>query len=132
MCRARGDLQKLDVLDAHIATEFSDFVELSNPEPLEAQKSAALLTPDEALLLYLTTDKGTWLWVLRRDRIVLQPIPFDAKALFDQVSMLRRTLDRESNPISRHFRRRKRRGHPVQRAHRRARRFPRGPCRHTV
>jgi CHAT domain-containing protein/tetratricopeptide (TPR) repeat protein len=90
--------KKIDALDARIAAESPDFAELSNPKPIDALAAQALLAPDEALLVYLTSDKATWLWVLRRDRIVLQHIPFDAKALAREVSALRRALDPESNP----------------------------------
>ena len=90
--------RKLDLLDARMAAEFPIFAELSNPTPLDAQKAQALLAPDEALLVYLTTGPRTWLWVLRHDRIALHLIALDAKALTNMVSALRQTLEHESNP----------------------------------
>ncbi|HJU15371.1 MAG TPA: CHAT domain-containing tetratricopeptide repeat protein [Stellaceae bacterium] len=98
--RARLDdtSKRLDALDARIAAEFPGFAELSNPKPLDAQSAQALLAPDEALLVYLTSGKETWLWVLRRDRLALQRIPLGAQDLAHEVSVLRGALDPERNP----------------------------------
>jgi CHAT domain-containing protein len=90
--------EKLNALDTQIAAAFPKFAELSNPKPLSAPEAQALLAPDEALLVYLTSGEETWLWVLRRDRIALQRIPLGATALAHEVSVLRAALDPESNP----------------------------------
>ena len=57
------------------------YAELSNPKPLSAEAAEALLGSDEALLVYLTTDEATWLWVLRRDDLAYYRIELGAKAL---------------------------------------------------
>jgi CHAT domain-containing protein len=90
--------KRVDALDARIAAEFPNFAELSNPEPLVASGAQAFLAPDEALLVYLTTDGATRLWVLRRDRIALRRIPLGKQALAHEVSVLRASLDPEHNP----------------------------------
>jgi tetratricopeptide (TPR) repeat protein len=90
--------RQLDKLDAQIAAEFPAYAELSNPKPLTAESAQALLGRDEALLLYLITDKATWVWVVRRDSIAFRPINVGAKALADEVTTLRQSLDPELNP----------------------------------
>jgi len=58
----------------------------------------ALLGSDEALLVYLTADEATWLWVLRRDDLAYYCIELGAKALADEVTALRASLDPALNP----------------------------------
>ena len=53
----------------------------------------ALLGSGEALLVYLTADEATWLWVLRRDDLAYYCIELGAKALADEVTVLRASLD---------------------------------------
>jgi CHAT domain-containing protein/tetratricopeptide (TPR) repeat protein len=89
--------RRLAALDQRIASEFPDFAELSNPQPLTADAAQALLTGDEALLVYLTTDQDTWLWLLRRDGIDFYHLPITAPALAHAVSVLRRALDPQLN-----------------------------------
>jgi hypothetical protein len=95
---------KLEALDARIAKGFPQYSELSNPKPLAAEAAKALLTPDEAMLVYLAADDATWVWVLRRDRIAFHHIEIGAKALAHQVSAVRGALDPLTTPISRRSR----------------------------
>jgi len=90
--------KKLDALDARIAKEFPEYAELSNPKPLSAEAAQALLAPGEALLIYLSADDVTWLWVLRRDRIAVRGIEIGAAALAHEVAALRGALDPDRNP----------------------------------
>jgi hypothetical protein len=85
-------------LDARIAEEFPDYAELSNPKPLPAEAAFALLASDEALLVYLTTDGATWVWVLRRDHLTFFRVDIGAKELAGEVRALRSRLDPEFNP----------------------------------
>ena len=96
-------VRRLDALDGRIAAEFPGYKELSDPKPLSAEAAEQLLAPDEALLLYLTTARRTWLWVVRRGETTLHRIFLDAKALADQVTLLRASLDPELNPEFRPF-----------------------------
>jgi tetratricopeptide (TPR) repeat protein len=89
---------RLDALDAQIAAQFPAYAEISNPKPLLAEAAQALLASDEALLVYLSQEEGSWLWVLRRENITLHLIPLGAKALAKEVTALRATLDPKRNP----------------------------------
>ena len=90
--------QRLDSLDAQIASEFPAYAELSNPRPLQAEGVQALLAGDEALMVYLTTNEATWLWVLRHDDLALYRIKIGAATLTSEVKLLRESLDPTLNP----------------------------------
>jgi CHAT domain-containing protein/tetratricopeptide (TPR) repeat protein len=90
--------QRLDGLDTRIAAEFPNYAELSNSQPLPAEAAQALLASDEALLVYLATDKATWVWVLRCGDLTFHRIEINAKALAGEVKALRRRLDPDLNP----------------------------------
>ena len=90
--------QRLDSLDAQIASEFPAYAELSNPRPLQAEGAQALLAGDEALMVYLTTNEATWLWVLRHDDLALYRIKIGAATLTSEVKLLRESLDPTLNP----------------------------------
>jgi CHAT domain-containing protein/lipopolysaccharide biosynthesis regulator YciM len=90
--------RRLDDLDARITAEFRGYGELSNPKPMSAEAARALLASDEGLLLYLATDDANWVWVLRRDTIAFYRIEMGAKALADEVTALRASLEPQRNP----------------------------------
>jgi CHAT domain-containing protein len=89
---------RLDDLDKRIAAEFPDFAELSNPQPVLAEAAQKLLGYDEALLVYLTTNKEILLWVVRRGAIAFYRLPINAEALTHAVTVLRHALDPALNP----------------------------------
>ena len=88
----------IEALDTQIAKEFPEYAELSNPKPLSAEAAQTLLAPDEALLVYISAEDATWLWVLRHDRISFHRIDLGAKALIHDVGALRAALDPDRNP----------------------------------
>jgi CHAT domain-containing protein len=96
-------LHRLDALDARIAAKFPEYAELSNPPPLTLDAARELLAPGEALLVYLITAQRGWLWVVSQTDAALFRLSTDAKALAEQVTMLRAALDPELNPEFRPF-----------------------------
>ncbi|MBI3513444.1 MAG: CHAT domain-containing protein, partial [Proteobacteria bacterium] len=105
--RLRAELaaaaQRLDGLDARVAREFPQYAELRQPRPVDLRTVRALLAPDEALLVYLSSPQETWLWAVRRDRVALHRIELDAKGLTAEVMALRRRLDPALNPDRKPF-----------------------------
>jgi CHAT domain-containing protein/Tfp pilus assembly protein PilF len=103
---AEGSLRKelaetesrLNSLDTRIAREFSAYAELSSPEPLELAATQAMLTPDEALLVYLVGQDESWLWALRRDKAERYKLDIGATGLSAEVAGLRERLDPDLNP----------------------------------
>jgi len=83
----RANLQKT------FATEFPDYAALSNPLPMKAKEIQALLSGDEALVLFALADKDSYVLALTRDDFDWQRIPLGADALSQKVAVLRRGLD---------------------------------------
>ena len=83
----RASLQKT------LAKEFPDYAALSKPLPLKAREIQALLSGDEAMVLFALADKESFVLALTRDNFDWQRIPLGAEALSQRVYMLRRGLD---------------------------------------
>jgi tetratricopeptide (TPR) repeat protein len=83
----RNDLQKT------FAKEFPDYAALSNPLPLTGKEVQALLSADEALVLFSAGDKESYVFALTRDGFDWQAIPLGEQALEQKVAAFRRGLD---------------------------------------
>jgi len=83
----RASLQKT------LSTEFPDYAALSNPLPLKAKEIQALLSGDEALVLFALAEKESFVLALTRDASGWQRMPLGADALSQKVAVLRRGLD---------------------------------------
>jgi CHAT domain-containing protein len=80
-------------LQKTLSTEFPDYAALSNPLPLKAKEIQALLSGDEALVLFALAEKESFVLALTRDAFDWQRIPLGADALTQKVAVLRRGLD---------------------------------------
>jgi CHAT domain-containing protein/tetratricopeptide (TPR) repeat protein len=81
-------------LQKTFATEFPDYAALSNPLPLTARDIQAVLSADEALVLFSTSgSKESYVFALTRDRVDWQAIPLGADALSQKIAAFRRGLD---------------------------------------
>lgn len=95
---ARLDAQ-LDVLANRLVTEFPEYAELANPEPLTIAQTQALLEPDELLVQFLDlpqvgrTPETSFAWAITRTSAKWVEIPLGAWALFERVVALRCGLD---------------------------------------
>jgi CHAT domain-containing protein/Tfp pilus assembly protein PilF len=83
----RANLQKA------LALEFPDYAALSNPLPLRAKDIQALLSSDEAMVLFAVTDKGSYAFAFTRDVADWKPLPVNAEAMSRKVAAFRRGLD---------------------------------------
>jgi CHAT domain-containing protein len=83
----RAGLQKT------LATEFPDYAALSNPLPLKAKEIQALLSSDEAMVLFALADQESYVLALTRDSFDWQRIPLGADALSRKVAAFRSGLD---------------------------------------
>jgi CHAT domain-containing protein/Tfp pilus assembly protein PilF len=84
---ARASLQKT------LAAEFPDYAALSNPLPMTAKEIQALLSGDEAMVLFSITEKESYAFAITREGFDWRPVPFGAEALSQQVAAFRRGLD---------------------------------------
>lgn len=83
----RAGLQKT------FAVEFPDYAALSNPLPLKAKEMQALLSDDEALVLFAVAEKESYVFAMTRDRVDWRSLPSGADALSQKVAAFRRGLD---------------------------------------
>ena len=83
----RAGLQKT------LAVEFPGYAALSNPLPLKAKEIQALLSGEEALVLYALADKESFVVALTRDASDWQRIPLGSDAITSKVAAFRRGLD---------------------------------------
>jgi CHAT domain-containing protein len=103
--QTRDRLQRqIDSLDDHLATaltrlekEFPDIRALVNRKPLKLDEGQKLLGAEEALILFLTAEKESYVFALSRTRFAWRMLPIGEKALADKVATLRRGLD---DPVS--------------------------------
>src|SRR5579859_7035910 len=87
IARERAGLQKT------LSTEFPGYAALSNPLPLKAREIQALLSADEAIMLFALADRESFVLALTRDQFDWQRIPFGADALTQKVAAFRHGLD---------------------------------------
>ncbi len=83
----RATLQKT------FAAEFPDYAALSNPLPTTAAEIQALLSGDEAMVLFSVVDRESYVFALTRERFDWKPLPLGAEALSRKVAAFRRGLD---------------------------------------
>jgi CHAT domain-containing protein/Tfp pilus assembly protein PilF len=83
-------------LQGVFATEFPDYAALSNPWPLAVKEIQALLSGDEALLVYATGDKESYVFAVTRTSAAWKPIALGTAALSEKVAAFRRGLDVEA------------------------------------
>jgi CHAT domain-containing protein/tetratricopeptide (TPR) repeat protein len=83
----RASLQKV------FAAEFPDYAALSNPLPLTAGQIQALLSADEAMVLFSVVDDASYVFALTRDGYDWKPLPLGAEALSQRVAAFRRGLN---------------------------------------
>ena len=80
-------------LDAGLAREFPEYIELASSRPLPLSEVRKLLGSGEALLAYVTAPKETFLWVVRRERAGMRRLDIGTDDLNEAVAELRGGLD---------------------------------------
>jgi CHAT domain-containing protein/tetratricopeptide (TPR) repeat protein len=83
----RAGLQKT------FTAEFPDYAALSNPLPMTATEIQALLSADEAMVLFAVADKESYVIAITRERFDWKPLPAGAEALSQKVAAFRRGLN---------------------------------------
>ena len=80
-------------LQGVFASEFPDYAALSNPQSLAVNEIQALLSDGEALLVYATGDKESYVFAVTQGDFDWHTIPAGAEALAVKVKRLRDGLD---------------------------------------
>ncbi len=77
-------------LEKVFAAEFPDYAALSHPQPLTATDIQRLLSGDEALVLFATSDEEAYVFAVTRTTVAAKVIPLGAQALSEKVAAFRR------------------------------------------
>ena len=78
---------------ARIAAEFPQYASLARPRPLAVSEVQKLVGPDDAILVYLVGDRGSFVWALSQNGFAWERLPLDTKTLGEKVVRMRRGLD---------------------------------------
>jgi hypothetical protein len=93
--RAEGIAPRLKEIDAALAARFPQYAALARVGPAPLRDAAALLRPDEALLLFAPANDATYSWSITREASRWVRIPLGREKLAELIAALRCGLDTE-------------------------------------
>ncbi|MGE3702265.1 MAG: CHAT domain-containing protein [Hyphomicrobiaceae bacterium] len=85
--------KELATVGTRISTEFPQYAALAKPRPLGIAEVQKLLGPEEAILVYLVGERGSFVWAISQERSTWKHLPHDTKTLGEKVIRLRKGLD---------------------------------------
>lgn len=95
--RLRKELEGIDRrlqdIDAKVSRDFPEYGELSSPKPVALKDVQSLLAEDEAMLIWLSGNRRTFIFALRRDRAEFARVNVGRGEIASAVRELRRSLD---------------------------------------
>jgi CHAT domain-containing protein len=83
-------------LDRSIAAQFPDYAGLVTKAPVSIEEAQRRLNPNEALLLFATTSRFTFVWTVTRTDVRWHAASIGAKQLAETINILRCGLDWEA------------------------------------
>jgi CHAT domain-containing protein/Tfp pilus assembly protein PilF len=87
---------RIKELDRSIAAQFPDYAGLVTRTPVSIEEVQKRLNPHEALLLFATTSRFTFIWTVTRADVRWHAASIGAKQLAETVNILRCGLDQEA------------------------------------
>ncbi len=94
--KAADIANRIGELDRSIAAQFPDYAGLVTRNPVSIDEAQKRLNPNEALLLFATTVRFTFVWTITSANIRWHAAPIGAKQLAETVNILRCGLDGEA------------------------------------
>jgi hypothetical protein len=94
--RALGIANQIKELDRLIATQFPEYAALVTKLPISIDEVQKRLNPNEALLLFTTTSRFTFVWTVTRTDVRWYAASMGAKQLAESIRILRCGLDQEA------------------------------------
>ncbi|MBR0739868.1 CHAT domain-containing protein [Bradyrhizobium liaoningense] len=91
--RIAGIANQRSGLQKTLAVEFPDYASLSNPLPLAVKDIQALLSVDEAMVVYSVVDKQSYVIAITREGVDWREIALGADAVTQKVTSFRKGLD---------------------------------------
>jgi CHAT domain-containing protein len=80
-------------LQRNFAADFPDYAAPSNPLPLTLKEIQALLSADEAMLLFSVADEESYVFALTDERFDWKSLPIGSEMLAQEIAAFRRGLD---------------------------------------
>jgi len=94
LLRRSSELEsRLGAVNARIEKEFPEYAALVAPKPAKVSEIQTLLSPTEALVFWLPSEKETFVFALTENSFEWKTIPIGAEQLSQKVAMFRRGLD---------------------------------------
>jgi CHAT domain-containing protein len=84
---------ELAALEARLSAEFPEYAELTSPSPLSITQTQALLRDDEAMILILAGDRGSFVFAIDRQGADWARVDLTSDDLSQAVDTLRQSLD---------------------------------------
>jgi CHAT domain-containing protein/Tfp pilus assembly protein PilF len=94
--KASDMANRIGELDRSIAAQFPDYAGLVTRAPVSIEEAQRQLNPNEALLLFATTARFTFVWTVTRANVRWHAAPLGAKQLAETINILRCGLDAEA------------------------------------
>src|SRR3984893_10569408 len=94
--QALGIANQIKELDRLIATQFPEYAALVTKIPISIGEVQKRLNPNEALLLFTTTSRFTFVWTVTRADVRWHAASMGAKQLAETIRILRCGLDQEA------------------------------------
>jgi CHAT domain-containing protein/Tfp pilus assembly protein PilF len=94
--RASELARRIAELDRAIATQFPDYAGLVTRSPVSIEEAQRRLNPNEALLLFATTARATFVWTITPSEVRWHAAPLGTRQLAETVDILRCGLDGEA------------------------------------
>ena len=91
--------EKIEGLDETLRKQFPKFTELTNPRPVSLKTVQKLLTSEEALLLQITVETGTFVFLVRQNDVKFARTDMNKKDLDRSVASLRKGLAAHRPPF---------------------------------
>lgn len=102
-------VRQINETHARVIAEFPNYTDLIDSRPLTPDLVQGLIAEDEALLVYVSGEVDSWLWVVRREAVSFIHLEIDSPTLATEVAALRASLNPDTNPALEAF--------PVARSH---------------
>jgi CHAT domain-containing protein len=94
--KASDIASRIAELDRSIAAQFPEYAGLVTKNPVSIDEAQKRLKPNEALLLFATTTRFTFVWTITPANVRWHAAPIGAKQLAETVNILRCGLDSEA------------------------------------
>jgi CHAT domain-containing protein/tetratricopeptide (TPR) repeat protein len=91
--QAAENTARLREVDSLLARHFPDYAALTFPTPIPISGAQELLSPEEALLVFVPVRDATYIWLLTKTRYQWIRSPIASKTLKERIATLRCGLD---------------------------------------